>query len=324
MGAAPAGYTLIGVNTQGKAIKSDETGVAKPIETTLIEQNVAENTVILGASGGSASVSVNGHYQLPNYAPMVGQVLGLSGSTVEWVSGGGGGGSLTSVLSSGNSTGNYDIVVVNGQQIISNGGAPASLNFPSDGVIEIYANKNNGNEYIFIQSQAAYNNSGEPSISMGAGGYIDILSSYQINGVTHSYVMINGRGFRTFVNYTSSDTVKTIYEFGVSGPTYVRISFVGTDGNGDTHAIIGEISAAVANLPNNGSHQFIGSIDKVKKSTLSTADINLDIVNGNVRVRANGDSGVNLTWKLNIMWTDGYSSSGLSSAYYQGPFTFNG
>ena len=80
LGVAFPGYSIMGFNTSNYAVKTDESGVVKPIESSFIEQNTLENTLILGASGGTASISINGVYNLPTTDGENGQVLTTDGS----------------------------------------------------------------------------------------------------------------------------------------------------------------------------------------------------------------------------------------------------
>lgn len=89
LGVAPPGYSVLGFNTDNRAIKTDESGVVRLIESVYTDES---NTIVIGASGGTGSVSVNGYYELPNYAPLPGKVLGMSGSSLAWIDAGGGGG----------------------------------------------------------------------------------------------------------------------------------------------------------------------------------------------------------------------------------------
>ena len=90
------GQYSIGFTPDGDLKKSEEGANPVSISNTLINEN--ENTIYLGASGGSASVSINGYYFLPTTDGAPGQVLETDGSgNVSWVNSTGGSSSSTSL-----------------------------------------------------------------------------------------------------------------------------------------------------------------------------------------------------------------------------------
>lgn len=213
LGVAPNGYTIIGADTQGKAIKTDESGIVKPIESVFTDE---ANNIVIGASGGTGSVTVNGYYTLPNYTPSSGEVLGLSGSTLHWVTGGGGG-TLASVLSASNSTGAYDILMGNGTFIksdtLNTNGKYNRLNI-SPNYVQISTDEENNSDYdagfkaddsgyAFFYGAGQYSAwdaySGGISAWAGLSSSNSQLSLFLTNDTNDKYFSVKSNGGELFV-----------------------------------------------------------------------------------------------------------------------------
>lgn len=161
LGVAPNGYSIMGFNSSSRAIKTDESGVVKLIESVYTDE---DNTIVIGASGGTGSVSVNGYYQLPNYTPLPGKVLGMSGSSLAWIDVGGGGlqgSGTTNYLAKWNGAGLTGSLFFDSGSQVSIGPATigsyfSSIKSPTSDFVHQIVDKNNVPQFQVFTNDVAF------------------------------------------------------------------------------------------------------------------------------------------------------------------------
>lgn len=199
------------------------------------------------------------------------------GSNIKQFSFGGSGvtGSLSSVLSIGNTTGGNDIIMSNGDFIVS----PDSSN--SFGI-------DNLGSYLDVDLQ------GGDRITIGQNSGFDGIV------INNNDVLINGFRFSYATASTSDDTQTTIISYSLSAPDKMGwyeayVTGIKSDGS---EGYFSKINSAIRN--DSGTLFQIGSVDLVEKTDFSTATSTIDFSGTSVRVRITGEIATNINWTCRL------------------------